>query len=667
MSLNPPLIRLYPVRHSSPTCAEKLRRDFDENPPDIILLEAPEDMLPALELLKLNGIVPPIAITAYEEGYSRLYPLADFGPEYFTIKWCIDNNVEIRFIDLPSCLYAEMLPEESDAVYERIAMAHGERSFEDYWERNFEQNDCINDYFSKTYLFGEALRGMSFVSPHTLLREKHMRYMIRKVNPERNIAVICGAFHASALKEPYVTEEYSPIEKSHSTKLTLTPYSYERLSASGGGMPYPAFYSIYMLCKNPVYSFICAFAEKLRGTGDHISSAQVLDTVTLAEGLAVFRGGKPTVSELQAAAGVVFGTSDVFEKVFHSVAIGSKCGSVPSGLPDSPLYADFEVQLTKLRLRDYFNSDEKNKLIINLLTGSTMDKRRGKFLSRLLTIGFPGVKIIQSELPRQKWEFTPTDGIKNYLLTLPGDSIKEAAILLCKSTGNETLRGLTLSLRQSLYCGFEPDVIPIMLKLRENFTYSELYEAITGLDSDVSWRIDDTINTVKCLITDMFRVLIPLLREELSKNPGAILNLSLLNVIARRCNDLCGLWDSFIKNRESLPASVRGALTALELRAGQIIEVTEIRAELAMRDTFTDWFGGLISNNGIELTSAFIESFNMLLDTLPDEQFSHYLVPLRRAFRNLTQASRKVLADTISPVGHTISTESFEGINWEDL
>ncbi|MGE0761156.1 MAG: DUF5682 family protein, partial [Pirellulaceae bacterium] len=184
-------IHVFGVRHLSPMGAWQLRACLESIRPEVVLIEGLDDATPLIPDMARQATRPPIAILAYTDGLpirTLVYPLARYSPEYQAIRWALDNQVRVEFIDLASEHFLGLLdlevelaekararaardadgepsrsgpaptvplpasesqeaptpqsaiPEPRQSLYERWAQLAGERDYETYWERNYEHN-----------------------------------------------------------------------------------------------------------------------------------------------------------------------------------------------------------------------------------------------------------------------------------------------------------------------------------------------------------------------------------------------------------------------------------------------------------------------------------------------------------------------------------------------
>src|SRR5919198_2303002 len=95
-----------PIRHHSPACAWAVRALIREVAPKLVLIEAPDDFTPHIDLLAQAETKPPVAIVALvNEGkghrVAAYYPFCVHAPEYVAVREARAAGAEVRFIDLP--------------------------------------------------------------------------------------------------------------------------------------------------------------------------------------------------------------------------------------------------------------------------------------------------------------------------------------------------------------------------------------------------------------------------------------------------------------------------------------------------------------------------------------------------------------------------------------
>ena len=239
-----------------------------------------------------------------------------------------------------------------------------------------EQAPDTEGYHQGANTFGENIRELSKGQerdwPEILVREAYMRRVIQEalsegVAPEEMV-VVTGAYHVAGLLDetvaPMTDAELKSLPKVDA-KHTLMPYSDYRLSTRSGygaGNRAPAYYRILWesVCRDDhTYTAECYLAKLagyLRGTGNPISSAEVIEAVRLANSLAYLRGGRyPALRDLRDAAVTCLGKGS-FPVIALAVAdteIGTRIGRLPEGVSNTSIQEDFYRKLKELKLEKY--------------------------------------------------------------------------------------------------------------------------------------------------------------------------------------------------------------------------------------------------------------------------------------------------------------------------
>lgn len=280
-------LHVFGVRHLSPGGAWHLRALLDRVKPRVVLIEGLADAGELVHHITKKGTKPPVAILAYTDSVpvrTLVYPLAAYSPEFQAMLWAKENNARVEFIDLPSDVFLGLQdveierlgkraaaekdgnpapdanawrPEHGGSLYERIAERCGEADYDAYWERRFEHNLNHESYRLAAHELGRELRAEPdepVWRAENLVREAFMRRRINEVLAEgvkANQAVaVVGAFHAPVLNDdhPPMTDAELASLRRRSSKLTLMPYSYFKLSSQSGygaGNRAPAYFDLF--------------------------------------------------------------------------------------------------------------------------------------------------------------------------------------------------------------------------------------------------------------------------------------------------------------------------------------------------------------------------------------------------------------------------------------
>lgn len=405
------------VRHHGPGSARSVVAALEAAKPTELLIEGPEEMEPLIP--HLLAAKPPFAALFYDVDAPRhaiYYPFAEFSPELQAIRWAHANGVPVRFFDLPAGakLGMRVVRDESSDAMERLAEAAGFEDVEDWWEHLVEhRGDPAGLFEGLESLMGELRKqplpprgdGLPTIEPdeppsqpeepgddprpevpaaeYERLREDHMR---RALTP--GCAVVCGAWHAPALRE-----KPGPATKLPKVKVgaTLVPWTYDRLtfdSGYGAGARSPAFYDL--LWNTPAEAvtrrWLLEVARLLREEDLDASPASVIEAVRLAEALAALRGRpRPGLRELWEAAGSVLVREDAaWALIRRRLVVGERLGEVPEGVPAVPLQNDLWAMQKRLRLP--LNDTDTP---LNLDLRNETDLTRSRLFHRLNLLGIP--------------------------------------------------------------------------------------------------------------------------------------------------------------------------------------------------------------------------------------------------------------------------------------
>src|SRR5215468_6368520 len=439
-------INVFGLRHLSPAGAWHLRRYLDQFKPDVVLIEGLSDASDLIPQVTRKGTKPPIALLAYTESLpvrTLVYPLARYSPEFQAMCWADEHDAAVEFIDLPSDVFlalqdieqelrdksrtrpppttepyqAPTLPPEAPVnLYEQYARRAGEADYETYWERNFEHNIDDDSYRLAAYEFGQSLRELEQAPPRwraeNLVREAFMRRKIEAAiavgsKPEKIVAVV-GAFHAPVLtgEFPAMTDDELASLRRRSSKLTLMPYSYFKLSSQSGygaGNQAPAYFELLWeaLQRDDLAGlpsrYLSLVARNLRESGTHRSTAEVIEGVRLARTLSALHDGlAPTLRDLRDAAITLIGHGELstVSEALAQVDVGTAIGELPKGVSQTSIQSDFERELARLKLEKY-KTTVKQELTLDLRENrrvkseeaAFLDLHRSSFFHRLRVLG----------------------------------------------------------------------------------------------------------------------------------------------------------------------------------------------------------------------------------------------------------------------------------------
>ncbi len=427
--------RVFGIRHHGPGCARSLVSALEAFEPDCVLLEGPPDAQELLAFVADEALRPPVALLVYEvdePNRAVFYPFAVFSPEWQALRYASGRGVPARFIDLPyaqrrglekkspeakespqdeprdaASQQAEQAEHEADAderltedPIELLAEAAGFADPERFWDAQVEQRESAEGLFEAIHEAMTAVResvGPGRARRHEALREAHMRSGMRKAEKEgfQRIAVVCGAFHTPALADlggsrgAKADQELLKGLPKIKVASTWIPWTHARLafrSGYGAGVDSPGFYAhVFERGARAPLTWAVRAARLLRAEELDASSASAIETVRLAEALAVMRElTAPGLFELREAVLAVLcgGDTLALALVHHRLEVGDALGEIPDGTPQLPLQRDFEREAKRLRLKL-----TPQRLTLDLDLRKDNDRDRSRLFHRLRVLG----------------------------------------------------------------------------------------------------------------------------------------------------------------------------------------------------------------------------------------------------------------------------------------
>ncbi|MGV8124709.1 MAG: DUF5682 family protein [Candidatus Xenobiia bacterium LiM19] len=720
---------IFGVRHLSPSGAWHLRAFLDEIRPTAVLIEGLSDAGGQIPHLTSKNTVPPVAILAYTEELpvrTLLYPFASYSPEYQALMWAMENGAYPAFIDLPSDVFMSL---ESSAyntdsgleghlerpdIYRMWAEKAGETDHESCWERSFEHNLNPGAYRKAACAFGLGLRNLEETleerpekeRAENLIREAFMRREIRRVSAEghdpRRIAVVCGAFHASALgKElpPMEDEELARLPRLR-TRLTLMPYSYFRLSSRSGygaGNPAPMYFQMMWECileedlsKLPALYF-SRMVQSLRESGTCRSPADVIEGVRLANALsALYQGSAPTLADLRDAAVVSLGQGDlgVIAEAHALTVVGTSIGSLPEGVSQTPIQDDFNRELRRLKLEKYKSTvaqdlelDLRENRQVKSGEAARLDLNRSFFLNRLkvLSVRFAAPEAVsqQSATWAEHWilQWTPEAEIELVESTLRGETVELAAgfVFNERLEASGRIEDAALVIRDACLSGMPASMEQARAALQrlavDNSDFIEVASAAWNLSVVISYgdiRRFDALHYIPLMKQLFLRGTLLLLSAAGCNNEQAAAVIPAMNAMHAMAQSHCqevdeALWLeklNELSGRDDRNAKLSGFACALLLEKG-MMESGQLAAEVLRRlspgvdaDLGAGWFEGLALRNRYALLSrvSLWESLSAYVISLDEEQFRRALVFLRRAFSDFEPGEKRTVAEILGEI-----------------
>lgn len=408
------------VRHHGAGCARSLVEALDAQPPALVLIEGPPEADELIASVALQGMTPPVALLLHRLEDARqavFYPFAEFSPEWQALRWAVNHGVPVRFMDLPWTHRFALRDtetetpaglEDADARTQALrrdplsalAEADGYADSERWW------NDRVEERGQASGMFTAVLEAMTAVrseldlpeTVETRRREAWMRRVIREAQRDvlGEIAVVCGAWHGPALLHPpKVAADNELLKGLPKCKVGVTwvPWTFRRLcseSGYGAGIDSPGWYEhLWHHRRDPQLTarWLSRVGRLLRSRDLEASTAQVIDSVRLAEQLAAFRGRPiPGLVEMHEAALAVCcqGDRTALRLIEAELVVGDRLGGVPEGVARVPLQQDIEGLQRRLRLKP-----AASQTVIELDLREPFGLERSRFLHRLLLLDVP--------------------------------------------------------------------------------------------------------------------------------------------------------------------------------------------------------------------------------------------------------------------------------------
>ena len=436
-------LHLLGIRHHGPGSSALLRQALDALDPACVLVEGPPEADALIPYPAEEGMVPPVALLLYaseDSTAASFYPFAEFSPEWQALRWASDRHRPVRFIDWPAGVSLALSKhedgEKSDTAHssdplDLLAEAAGYEDGEAFWNTLIEQTGgqpadagqhalsvfaAIEEAMTEARAYQTETGAMSETETmrHTQ-REAFMRTHIRQALKEHegNIAVICGAWHLSALRAPSKIVDDKAMTKDLpriKVEATWVPWTDSRLSfrsGYGAGVLSPGWYrhlwSLYAASETPApESFAAVWQAKttalLRSEGYPAPTASAIEAARLALGLAALRGIQmPGLAEMREAslATLCYGDEVALALIQRKLYIGERVGEIDEHVPQMPLARDLTLWQKKTRLKP---EGLDRELRLDLRTEAGLLK--STLLHRLTLIQVPWGRLVEAESGR---------------------------------------------------------------------------------------------------------------------------------------------------------------------------------------------------------------------------------------------------------------------------
>ncbi len=532
--MSEPRVRLLGIRHHGPGSARAVRRLLRDSPPDVLLIEGPADADPVLPLAAHPEMHPPVALLAYvadRPERASFSPFASFSPEWVALRWALDADVPVRFVDLPSRhTLVDDAPEQLDLRAEaqrrpidplaELAAAAGYDDAERWWEDVVEHRlhpdadaslapfTAIGEAMAALRAALEPAGGPSDVTEHR--REAHMRAGIRAAVADgfADVVVVCGAWHVPALGRAFdpgqAKRDTAVLRGMPKVKAVVTwvPWTHRRLAAGtgyGAGVTAPGWYDhLYAHADDHVIARWFAEAAQVLRAADHpASAADVVEATRLAEALAALRG-RPLagLSEVDDAARAVFGHgSDVpMRLISNDLVVGNRLGHVPDTTPMVPLARSLAAEQKRCRLKP-----DGSRKTLELDLRQPLHLQRSQLLHRLSLLDIPWGHEAEGRRSagtfRETWElrWEPEFELRVIEASALGTTVATActAAVLQRAANAPSLGDLTVLLERCLLAGLDDAVGPVLRLVDERSALSadvaRLMEAVPPLARTVRY------------------------------------------------------------------------------------------------------------------------------------------------------------------------------------
>ena len=433
-------VHLLGIRHHGPGSAALVRRALDALDPECVLIEGPPDADDLIRFVAAEGMKPPLALLlhALDDANAAVFmPFAEFSPEWQAIDWALAHRRPVHFCDWPAAVSLALAKEKREAAAEPARSAFAERDpdpldqmaeaagygdGEAFWNALIEQaggqGNALEVFNAVERAMTEA-RSFEILSEEDALkqarREAFMRTRIREALKEHSgaIAVICGAWHVSALRENVSAAADKALLKSLpklKVQATWVPWTDSRLSAYSGygaGVLSPGWYRhLWGLYRSEgvadAEEFAAVWQAKsagvLRHEGFAAPTASAIEAARLALGLAAMRGlTVPGLSEMRDATLATLCHGDALPLMLleQKLYVGERVGEIGDDVPQMPLARDLALWQKKTRLKP---EDIDVEVRVDLRSEAGLLK--STLLHRLTLIKVPWGRLIDADAGR---------------------------------------------------------------------------------------------------------------------------------------------------------------------------------------------------------------------------------------------------------------------------
>ena len=551
---------------------------------------------------------------------------------------------------------------------------------------------------------GSSIVTQPLAVAENLIREAFMRRRIQEtidagVKPEKIVAVV-GAYHATALGSelpPMSDEELASLAR-RSSKLTLMPYSYFKLSSQSGygaGNRAPAYFELLWqaLEEGDLHAlstrYISLVARHMRDAGTHRSTAEVIEGVRLARTMSALKGGQaPTLNDLQDAATTLIGHGQriAVRDSMVKVEVGTAIGRLPKGVSQTSIQDDFERELHRLRLEKYRTTvqqtiglDLRENRRVKSEAAAFLDLHRSSFFHRLRVLEIPFAVPERSRQESTTWaetwklQWSPESEISLVEAVLLGETVELATAYKFKNKldGCTSIATAAEMVHDACQCGLMKSMESARRRLQELGATSSQFVDLAA----AAWQLSLVIRYGDVRQFDA-EPLVPLMQELFvhaamalyaASNcddrgvKGMMQAIDALNQVALEFHDRIDepLWLERLQqlsDSDDRNAMLSGYACAILLERGAI-ENDTLSREVSRRispgvpaDLGAGWFEGLAQRNRYALLArqSLWEQLAEYIGSLDEDQFRRALVFLRRAFGAFSPREKRHIAENLA-------------------
>jgi hypothetical protein len=611
-----------------------------------------------------------------------------------------------------------------DDAFRLVAKVTGFATYEQWWNALVEQRSDYQTLFSAVLELMTAMREAAEVSSPPLIndpgdflarqREAAMRQSIRCASAEgfKNIAVVCGAWHAPTLTGTFRLPADADDELlRHLPRVDVAaswiPWTYSRLSQGSGygaGIVSPGWYDHLWAAgeteKTPIETatlWLGKIASLLRDEGLDVSPAHIIDAVRLAESLAAMRGwSRPGLPEFNEAVESVMcgGDHEPMQLIQRRLIVSERMGMVPPDGPTVPLQRDLQLQQHRLDL-----IPDPEPAFLGLDLRRDRDLERSRLFHRLQLLEIPWARYPDKKMPAGRslgtfselWQlqWLPEHSLRVVQAAMWGNTVHDAAIGYVRNAIQRMgeLPALT-NLVDSVLRADLPELIPPLLARIEDLAATS-HDVVRMLDTlpylAELMRYGGVRHSAEhiLLLDQVFNHLLtraclglPGLCQsiDLTAAKEMIDRLSVVQSAVRLRNELSGQerWHQtlvLLADRPGIHAMIAGRATRL-LHEAAVFQAHDVghRMDRALSAGISvgsnnpypaDWLDGFIRDSGLLLIHdhrlwSIVDEW---LLRLLREEFIMVLPLLRRTFATFPEAVRRQLQDRSGPL--TTVTQGF--------